>query len=255
MAESAQSLAIFPQKSLTASVSTRVLLPGTGGLSKSTLAAVEYSSALPADIAEYESARSRWICPKEMRVFPNCFRSPAYLAIRSTLRRAMPQDMAARPRRSISRLRIMHPTALPSSPTRLAAGTRTLSKTSSAVGDARIPHLSLICCPRVNPLVPFSTIKSERPFSVLAYTRKTSPVVVPSRVPFVIHILVPFRMKSPPSRLARVAMDRTSVPALGSDMHIPPTISPEHARGRNSAFWALEPFLARLFTKRRECAR
>ena len=47
------------------------------------------------------------------------------LTIASTQRRAIPQLMAARHRRSISRLRIMHPTAPPSLPTRLAAGIRT----------------------------------------------------------------------------------------------------------------------------------
>ena len=56
----------------------------------------------------------------------------------------------------------MHLTAPCSTPTRLALGTRTESKTSSAVAEARMPHLSLMRCPIEKPSIPFSTMNSDR---------------------------------------------------------------------------------------------
>lgn len=51
------------------------------------------------------------------------------------------------------------------------------------------------------------------------YTRKASPVVAPSSVPFVIHIFVPEMVYPPPAPgWAFVRMARTSVPASGSDL-------------------------------------
>ena len=55
----------------------------------------------------------------------------------------------------------MHVVASPSAPTKWAAGTTTSSKTSSAVGDARIPSLSFSRWPSEKPGIPFSTTKSE----------------------------------------------------------------------------------------------
>ncbi len=65
--------------------------------------------------------------------------------------------------------------------------------------------------------ITFSTrnmLMSCRPGPVLAYTRKTSPVVRPSVVPFVIHILAPSILKDDPSAdgTAFVDMPNTSVP-------------------------------------------
>ena len=72
----------------------------------------------------------------------HCVRAlAAYAFIACRERRAMPTAIAASTTRSISRLRIMQMVAAPSAPTRLAAGTLTSSKTSSAVGEARMPHL------------------------------------------------------------------------------------------------------------------
>ena len=106
--------------------------------------AVWYKRARPALICAKPSDTNLWICPKSCSVLPKAWRwllyrpctnsivsallrysSQAELTIASTQRRAIPQLMAARHRRSISRLRIMHPTAPPSLPTRLAAGMRT----------------------------------------------------------------------------------------------------------------------------------
>mmetsp|Transcript_72233 Transcript_72233/g.127268 ORF Transcript_72233/g.127268 Transcript_72233/m.127268 type:complete len:204 (+) Transcript_72233:900-1511(+) len=171
----------------------------------------------------------------------------------STHLAAMPTDIAASTMRSISRLRIIHTTAFPRGPTMFSFGTRTLSKTSSAVPEARMPHLSLICCPKANPGIPFSTmnieisrVSSKGP--VLAYTRNTSPSS-PLMYPFVIHILEPLRIQSAPSLLAVVRMDSTSVPEPGSDMHIPPILAPLHASGRYLAFCSGDPLKFKLFTK------
>ncbi len=56
----------------------------------------------------------------------------------------------------------------PSRPSRFSAGTGTSSKTSSAVGEERMPALSLICWPREKPGVPFSTTKVDTCPSTLA---------------------------------------------------------------------------------------
>ena len=139
----------------------------------------------------------------------------------------------------------MHRTAPPSSPTRLAAGTRAPSKLSAAVVLARMPHLSSIFWPSENPSVPFGTRNSEMALlsgtslpPVRAYTRNTSPSSPSAIEPLVIHIFWPLSSQSPePSsaRVARVARPSTSVPYPGSLMHMPPTSSPELVRGSHSS--------------------
>mmetsp|Transcript_20195 Transcript_20195/g.41244 ORF Transcript_20195/g.41244 Transcript_20195/m.41244 type:complete len:225 (+) Transcript_20195:404-1078(+) len=211
----------------------------------------------------YDSPMCRCIWPKEWSFFPKAARSAAYVFIACRLRRAMPTLIAASTTRSISRLRIMQSVAPPSAPTKLAAGTSTSSRTSSAVGDARMPHLSLSRCPREKPGMPRSTTKRETASDgltsgppVRAYMRNTSPVSVSFTAPLVIHILVPFSLK-PPSGCARavVLIASTSVPQLGSLIPIPPMCSPEHARGSHRRNCAAVPFRARLFTNSWECAR
>merc|ERR1719401_1656365 len=121
-----------------------------------------------------------------------------------------------------------------------------------------MPHFSLICWPNEKPGVFFSTknkVTSLFFSPVFAYTRYTSPVVFPSVVPFVIHILAPLSTHESPSFLAVVFMPRTSVPTLGSDMHIPPTLEPSHTAGSHFRFWASLPFRAKLLTKSMLCAR
>jgi hypothetical protein len=185
-----------------------------------------------------------WICPNWLSLLPNASRSRACAFIASIERRAIPRLIAASAIRSISRLRIMQSAAALSSPTWFAAGTRQSSKTSSAVIDARMPHLSSIFWPSENPSQPFSTMNmltSLRLSPVLAYTRYVSPVVSPSSVPFVIHILAPLIDQYSPhaERVAVVRMPSTSVPASGSDMHMPPMVppTPAHAGGRYLATW------------------
>ncbi len=82
--------------------------------------------------------------------------------------------------------------------------------------DARIPSLSLIFCPTENPGMSFSTKKlvmSLRSGPVRAYTKKISPVVLPSSsVPLVIHIFWPVSSHLDSSWMAFVAIPKTSVP-------------------------------------------
>ena len=73
------------------------------------------------------------------KYLPKVWRSCAQRTMTSTQRRAMPTDIAARPSRSISRLRIMFVMPPPSLPTRFSAGMRQLSNTSSDIVDARMP--------------------------------------------------------------------------------------------------------------------
>ena len=68
----------------------------------------------------------------------------------------MPRLIAARPSRSISRLRIMFVMPPPSVPSRFSAGTRQSSKISSHIVDARMPILGIFGLVE-NPANPRST--------------------------------------------------------------------------------------------------
>ena len=81
-----------------------------------------------------------------------------------------------------------------------SAGSRTSSRTSSPVTEARSDSFWWISR-AVNPGVPVGTTKPRMPSSVCAHTTATS-----ATVPLVIHILVPLRTQSSPSRLAAVRM-------------------------------------------------
>ena len=93
---------------------------------------------------------------------------------------------------------------------RLESGTRTLSKNSEEVTDARRLILCLISW-AVKPGVPFSTTKPWMPSSVCAQTMAMS-----ARLPLVIHILEPLITQSPPSLRAWVFMLAGSEPPCGS---------------------------------------
>ena len=154
--------------------------------------------------------------------------------------------------------------AFPSSPRRLNSGTTTSSNTSSAVPEARIPNLCLICWPRENPGIPFSTMKEEILPSTLAYTRKASPSSTcedkeydepPFTAPLVIHIFLPFSTYSFPLRTAVVRIPRTSVPPSGSVMHTPPIELPSHIWGRKRLRCSSFALMNTLLTYRTEWAR
>ncbi len=60
--------------------------------------------------------------------------------------------------------------------------------------------------------------------------------------PLVIHILVPFRIQSPPSRRALVRMLAGSLPESGSVRPKQPMASPRAMRGSHSRFCSSEPY-------------
>mmetsp|Transcript_14914 Transcript_14914/g.41086 ORF Transcript_14914/g.41086 Transcript_14914/m.41086 type:complete len:205 (+) Transcript_14914:864-1478(+) len=90
---------------------------------------------------------------------------------------------------------------------------------------------------------------SPLPLPVLPYTKNMSPVDLESKVPFVIHIFDPVKMKSPLSSVSAFSfIPNTSVPFSGSDMHMPPILDPSSAPGKKRAFCSAFPFWAKLFT-------
>ena len=78
--------------------------------------------------------------------WPNCLRSRAYAVATSRAPCAIPTAWAAIPGRLRSSVRIAMSNPSPSAPRRFAAGTRTLSKASSAVG---LPRRPILCSIRV----------------------------------------------------------------------------------------------------------
>ena len=77
-----------------------------------------------------------------------------------------------------------------------------------------------------NPGVAVGTTNPRTPSSVCAHTTATS-----ATEPLVIHILVPLRIQSVPSRRARVRMLAGSLPASGSVRPKQPTASPAAMAG------------------------
>ena len=89
----------------------------------------------------------------------------------------------------------------------------------------------------MKPGVPFSTRKPLiAPSSVRAQTMATSAIV-----PFVIHILAPFRIQSEPSRRACVRIEPGSEPASGSVRPKQPIASPACIGGSQRCFCSSEP--------------
>ena len=89
----------------------------------------------------------------------------------------------------------------------------------------------------LNPGVPFSTMKPRiSPSPVRAQTIAMSAIV-----PFVIHIFVPLRIQSSPSRRACVRIVPGSEPASGSVSPKQPITSPVCIRGSHCSFCSSEP--------------
>ena len=116
-----------------------------------------------------------------------------------------------------------------------SAGSRHSSKTSSEVTDARSESLRSMSL-AVNPWVPFGTRNPRTPSSVLAHTTATSAML-----PLVIHIFVPERIQSLPSRRAAVRMRAGSLPKSGSVSPKHPMTSPLAIRGSHSCFCSSDP--------------
>ena len=116
-----------------------------------------------------------------------------------------------------------------------SSGSRTSSITSSLVTLARSE--SLRCTSLVEkPGVSVGTRKPRTPSSVFAHT--TASCAMP---PFVIHIFVPLRIQSPPSRRALVRIRAGSEPLSGSVRPKQPTTSPVAMRGSHRSFCSSLP--------------
>ena len=115
------------------------------------------------------------------------------------------------------------------------AGSRTSSMTSSDVTLARSDSF-LWMSGAENPGASHGTTKPRIPSSVSAHTIATSDTL-----PLVIHILVPDKIQSSPSRLATVRIDPGSLPLSGSLRPKHPIASPDCRRGNHSAFCSSEP--------------
>ncbi len=74
------------------------------------------------------------------------------------------------------------------------------------------------------------------PSSVPAHTTATS-----EQLPFVIHIFVPDRTQSSPSRCANVRIEPGSLPESGSDRPKQPIASPLAILGSHAAFCSSDP--------------
>ena len=116
------------------------------------------------------------------------------------------------------------------------AGSRTLSKTSSDVTDARRDSFLWIVL-AVKPGVSVGTRNPRIPSSVCAHTVATS-----ARLPLVIHILVPLSTQSVPSRRARVRIPAGLEPKSGSVNPKQPMASPAASLGSHSLFCSSEPY-------------
>ncbi len=132
-----------------------------------------------------------------------------------------------------------------SSPSRLAAGTRTSVKKISAVSCALRPTLSRLR-PRSKPAMPRSTTSSDVPYaafasgSVLATTMTRSELM-----PLVMNVFWPLRTQSSPSRTAVVRIPWRSEPAPGSDIAMAVMISPEQKPGSQRCFCSSVASLSR----------
>ena len=111
-------------------------------------------------------------------------------------------------------------------------GSRTESRTSSEVTEARSDPLCLISGAE-NPGVAVGTTNPRMPSSVRAQTTATS-----ATVPLVIHIFRPLSTQSSPDLDAEVRIDAGSEPASGSVRPKQPIASPAAIRGSHSVLCA-----------------
>ncbi len=124
---------------------------------------------------------------------------------------------------------------------RFSFGMRQLLKMSSVVDDARMPILFSFL-PKVNPGVPFSTMKAEAPRAPLDLSVMAMTVYIWASPPFVIHCLVPFSTYSLPSSFAVVWMPLASLPAFASVRPNAARFFPDAMSGRYFFFCASLPW-------------
>ena len=118
----------------------------------------------------------------------------------------------------------------------LSAGTRTSSRTSSEVTEAR-SDIFLWISGAVKPGIPFSTMKPR----ISSSSVRAQTIAMSAIEPFVIHIFAPFRIQSVPSRRAWVRIVPGSEPASGSVRPKQPITSPVCIRGSQCSFCSSEP--------------
>ena len=142
--------------------------------------------------------------------------------------------------RSCGRLWASMPKALPSSPSRFRAGTRTLSKVSSAVSEDFMPILWRLR-PRMKPGMSASTTSSDRPLRRLSgsFEVRATTITRSALMPPVMKVLLPLRIQSSPSRTAVVVTPARSEPMPGSVIAIAltraPSAKPGNQRSRCSS--------------------
>ena len=122
------------------------------------------------------------------------------------------------------RISIAYLYPLPTSPITSSAGTRTSSKRTGHVLDARIPSLSSFL-PTLSPGASAGTTKVVMPLypaSGLAFAITTK---TPDCSALLIHIFSPLRMKSSPSRTALVRSAKASEPLPASESAKDETVS------------------------------
>src|SRR6185437_13003884 len=122
----------------------------------------------------------------------------------------------------------------PSRPSRLAAGTRTSSKNSSAVSCAWSPILSSLR-PRLKPSMPRSTTSRLMPWAPFSESVRATTMTRSDWMPFVMKVLAPLRTQWSPSRTAVVRTPCRSLPAPGSVIAIAPMHSPDAMPGSQRA--------------------
>ena len=123
--------------------------------------------------------------------WPNAWRSLQYSSVHSNAARAAATPLAAIDRRSWARLSIRDPKPLPSSPRRLATGTSTSLKNSSAVSCECRPTFSRLR-PRSKPGMPRSSTISEMPRWRCVGSVFTAVITRSALMPLVMNVFDPF---------------------------------------------------------------
>ena len=124
---------------------------------------------------------------------------------------------------------------------RFAAGTRTSSNVSSAVGEPRMP---ILCSTRgaAKPGLSVSTMNALIPFRPpAAGSVRAKTVTTFATEPWVMNRFDPLRTYSSPLRAARIRFEATSEPAAASVRAKATSHSPLANRGKYRSFCSSEP--------------
>ncbi len=127
----------------------------------------------------------------------------------------MPSACAAMPMRPPSSVDMAIRNPSPTCPSSWPAGTRTPSKASCAVSEARMPSLRSLAM-TAKPGLLVSTMKAAMPLCLSAGSVWANTISTSAWAPLVMKFFVPVSTQPSPSRAARVCWLAASVPALGS---------------------------------------